>query len=276
MDLMLRVYRRLVAAGERSLADEVATVILSPIRDELRAIDRTSDKAGWARQNERIADMMDELGRELIAMDNMKHAYDAWVELDESQSASRCALKLAHIAYYADQEKDAVFWTDKVIEFGAGYTLTAEAYRLQVKALRSLDRFGAAQDTLKYYLEHFHKYSGNSRAEFSVHRIMSATLFFETENFESCLRALNDWYELVEDKFRAKPFLDANTGVVLAKIQLRDQARVMLEAAASQVSEDGYRLRYPSDYSDFRHYFGGYDPKDPDSMPDFMECILST
>lgn len=276
MDLMLRVYRRLVAAGDRSLADELASVILSPLRDELRAVDRRSDKAGWARQNERIADMMVELGRYLIAQDNMRHAYDAWVDLDDRQSACRCALKLAHIAYYADQENDAVSWTDKVIESGAEYSITAEAYRLQVKALRSLDRFGAAQDTLKYYLEHIEKYSGGSRAEFAAHRIMSSTLFFDTENYEPCLRALNDWYEFTEDKFRAKPFLDANTGVVLAKILLRDQARVMLEAAASQVSEDGYRLRYPSDYSDFRHYFGGYDPKDPDSIPDFMECILST
>jgi tetratricopeptide (TPR) repeat protein len=271
---MLRVYRRLVAAGDRALADEVATVLLTPLRDELRVIDRRADKAGWAQQNERIADMMDELGRELIAMDNMKHAYDAWVELDDRQSACRCALKLAQITYYADLEKDSVFWTDKVIESGSDYATTAEAYRLQVKSLRSLDRFGAAQDTLKYYLDHIEKYSGGSRAEFAAHRIMSATLFFETGNYEACLRALNDWYEFVEDKFRAKPFLDANTGVVLAKILLLDQARIMLEAAANQVSEDGYRLRHPSDYSDFRHYFGSYDPKDPDSMPAFMECIL--
>lgn len=145
MDLMLRVYRRLVAAGDRSLADELASVILSPLRDELRAVDRRSDKAGWARQNERIADMMVELGRYLIAQDNMRHAYDAWVDLDDRQSACRCALKLAHIAYYADQENDAVSWTDKVIESGAEYSITAEAYRLQVKALRSLDRFGAAR-----------------------------------------------------------------------------------------------------------------------------------
>ncbi len=271
---MLRVYRRLVAAGDRALADEVAAGLLTPLRDQLRVIDRRADKAGWAQQNERIADMMDELGRELIALDNMKHAYDAWVELDDRQSACRCALKLAQITYYADLEKDSVFWTDKVIESGADYATTAEAYRLQIRSLRSLDRFGAAQDTLQYYLAHIEKYSCGSRAEFAAHRIMSAALFFDTQNYEACLRALNDWYEFVEDKFRAKPFLDANTGVVLARILLLDQARIMLEAAANQVSEDSYMLRYPSDYGDFLHYFGSYDPKDPESMPQFMECIL--
>jgi len=271
---MLRVYRRLIAAGDRALADEVAVEILTPVRDALRSIDRKSDLAGWARQNERIADIMGELGRDLMSRDYMKDAYDSWVGVDDRQSACRCALKLAHICYFADQEKDAVSWTDKVIESGSAYAATTEAYRLQVKALRSLDRLGAAQDSLKCYLEHIEKYSGGCRAEFAAHRIMSAALFFEIESYEACLRALNDWYEFTEDKVRAKPFLDANTGVVLAKILLLDQASIMLEAAANQANEDSYRLMYPSDYSDFLHYFGSYDPKDPNSVPRFVECII--
>ena len=273
---MLRVYRRLVAVGDRELADEVAVQLLSPLRNELKAIDRDVDKSTWAKQNEKIADMLGILDRGLMARVNLRHAYEAWMELDDCSSASRCALRIARVSYFADIENDSIFWTDKVIEAGADYATTVEAYRLQIHALRSLERFGAAHDTLKSYLEHIVKYSGGARSEFSVHSIISASLFFETKSYEACLRALNDWYEYTEDKLRAKPFLDANTGVVLAKIQLLDQARIMLDAAANQVSEDSYMLRYPSDYTIFRHHFGCYDPKVPDSMPEFMECILDS
>lgn len=272
MGLMLRVYKRLVDLGERNLAEEIAASLLSPLRDELRAINRKEDKAGWARKNEQLANMMDELGRELIAMDNMKHAYDAWVELGDSSSACRCALKLAYLTYYADREKETVSWTDKVIECGVDYATTVEAYRLQIRALRYLDRFGAAQDTLNYYRQHVERYSGGSRSELAVHKIMSATLFFHTKDYEACLRALAEWYELLDDKRRAKPFLDANAGVVLAGLGLHDQSRMMLKQAKALANDDSYKLRFLSDYHDFEYHFGAFEPNDPDSIPDLMEC----
>lgn len=272
MELMLRVYRRLVELGDRKLAEEVAASLLAPLRDELRAINRREDKAAWARKNEQISDMMDALDRELIAIDNMKHAYFAWAELGDPPSSSRCALKLAYLTYYADLEKETVSWTDKVIESGVDYASTVEAYRLQVKALRNLKRLGAAQDTLNFYLQHIEKYSGGSRSELAVHKIMSATLFFDTKDYEACLRTLAEWYELLDDKRRAKPFLDANAGVVLAGLGLHDQSRLMLKQAKVLVDDQDYRPSYPKDYLDFRFHFGDFNPNDPDSIPDFMEC----
>lgn len=272
MDLTLRIYKRLVELGDRNLAEEVAASLLAPLRDELRAINRREDKAAWARKNEQISDMMDALDRELIAIDNMKHAYDTWAELGDQPSSSRCALKLAYLTYYADLEKETVSWTDKVIESGVDYASTVEAYRLQIKALRYLERLGAAQDTLNFYLQHIEKYSGGSRSELAVHKIMSATLFFDTKDYEACLRTLAEWYELLDDKRRAKPFLDANAGVVLAGLGLHDQSRLMLKQAKVLVDDQDYRPRYPNDYHDFRFHFGDFNPNDPDSIPDFMEC----
>lgn len=271
MGLMLRVYKRLVELGDRNLAEEVASSLLAPLRDELRSIDRRECKDSWARKNEEMAEIMDELGRELIAMDNLKHAYDAWVELGDSSSACRCALKLAYLTYYADREKETVSWTDKVIEVGVDYATTVEAYRLQVRALRCLDRFGAAQDTLNYYRQHVERYSGGSRSEQAIHKMMSATVYFYIKDYEACLRTLAEWYELLDDKRRAKPFLDANTGVVLAGIGLHDQSRMMLKQAKALVEDDSYRPRYPNDYLDYRLHFGDFNPDDPDSIPGFME-----
>ena len=271
MDLTLRVYKRLVELGDRNLAEEVAASLLAPLRDELRAINRRDDKAAWARKNEQMSDMMDALDRELIAIDNMKYAYDTWAELGDPPSSSRCALKLAYLTYYADLEKETVSWTDKVIEVGVDYATTVEAYRLQVRALRCLDRFGAAQDTLNYYRQHVERYSGGSRSEQAIHKMMSATVLFDIKDYEACLRTLAEWYELLDDKRRAKPFLDANAGVVLAGLGLHDQSRMMLKQAKALVEDDSYRPRYPNHYLDYRLHFGDFNPDDPDSIPGFME-----
>jgi hypothetical protein len=55
MGLMLRVYKRLVELGDRNLAEEVASSLLAPLRDELRSIDRRECKDSWARKNEEMA-----------------------------------------------------------------------------------------------------------------------------------------------------------------------------------------------------------------------------
>lgn len=85
---------------------------------------------------------------------------------------------------------------------------------------------------------------------------------------------LKQWHEHVEDKRMARPFLDANTGVVLFNLGFEDQGRQLLESAYQLIVQDGYEDDYPVAYDEFianLSVSGGASSK---VVPAFYECAF--
>jgi hypothetical protein len=258
MDLMLRLFRFVVAHGEMPMAHELARSLLKT---------READSELVAGLNETFSDVLHEHERLNPAIDYLGRAYEAWASLSRREALARCAHKLAKLNSEVGKGGEALQWTDRFLELGADYNTTVEIYRLQISVLRKLGRPEAVADSFKSYLGYIERYSGDASSEYATYSI-------ESGDYPGCLKMLKQWHEHVEDKRMARPFLDANTGVVLFNLGFEDQGRQLLESAYQLIVQDGYEDDYPVAYDEFianLSVSGGASSK---VVPAFYECAF--
>jgi tetratricopeptide (TPR) repeat protein len=263
MDLMTRLFRFVVAHGEMPMAHELARSLLKT---------HEADSELVAGLNESFSDILQEHERLNPAIDYLGRAYEVWGSLSRREALARCAHKLAKLTSEVGKGGEALQWTDRFLELGADYDATVEVYRLQISILRKSGRREAVADSFKSYLGYIERYSGDASSEYASYSMLLAGFLFESGDYPGCLKMLKQWHERVEDKRMARPFLDANTGVVLFNLGFEDQGRQLLESAYQLIIQDGYEDDYPVAYDEFIANLSVSVGASDKVVPAFYEC----
>lgn len=263
MDLMTRLFRFLAAHGEMPMAHELARSLLKT---------HEVDSESLAALNESFSDILYEHERLNPAIDYLMRAYESWASLSRREALVRCAHKMAKLTSEAGRDAEALQWTDRFLELGAEYDATVEVYRLQISVLRKLGRREAVADSFKSYLGHIERYSGNASSERASYSMLLAGFLFDSGDYPGCLKMLKQWHEHVEDKRMARPFLDANTGIVLFKLGFEDQGRQLLESSYQLIIQDEYEDDYPVAYDEFIANLSVSVGVSSKVVPSFYEC----
>jgi tetratricopeptide (TPR) repeat protein len=177
-------------------------------------------------------------------------AYAIYVSCGLRLEAARCAYSIASIYDDEDNCTAVLLWTDRAIEGGADYAGVIQAYRLQVNCLSSVKRYEGALVSLDAYREHIRKHGADSPADLAALYIIKASVYYEQGRFADSVSAYSDAMKCLPEISPLRPFIMYNTGAVLARSGLKDEARLLREGARSKWLSHEFKLAFPSYASD--------------------------